>query len=106
MFDFDLKAGGRLSCHWRDILDLAVRFVGLEMRYLPAMALWVVMPFCLMCQAGYMCHQTRLLLSDFAHVLWRRTLIKVRLFLEDVLEVEAWIGSEAEQELRGYEKGT
>lgn len=30
----------------------------------------------------------------------------MRLFLEDVLEVEAWIGSEAEQELRGYEKGT
>jgi hypothetical protein len=83
VFDFDLKAGGILSCHWRGSVDLVARSAGFEMHYLPASALRAVMPFCLMCQAGNMWHRTRLLLLRLAHGLWGTSLVKLRWFLDE-----------------------
>ncbi len=97
MSDSDLKAGGILSCRWRGSVDLVARPAGFEMRYLPASALRAVMPFCLMCQAGYMWHRTRLLLLRLAHGLWGMSLAKLRWFLDEVRGSR----SEADKEHRG-----
>jgi hypothetical protein len=47
-----------------------------------------------------MWHRTNLSLSDFAHVLWRRTLVEINGFLGEVLSLELGFRSEAEMEHR------